>query len=420
MPTTTYSTPTVSVASIGGRTDSSGDEVPDYTAEESRFITEILEPGYLRPAEAWQVTAQDTPNMSVRVGSGNAKEDYYVVGGQVAGQGKYIVRLDAVSVTLTVPAADASQPRVDEVYLVVLDNSYDATLRGLPQLGYRRGGLGGDAPGPDSAWEAYELLGSINVATTVTEITDTDITDERSSAALLEGLATADHGSLGGLDGDDHPQYLTNSRGDSRYVRSSLVNSRGDLLVGTGNNALSRVSLGDGGEVLRSDGTSAQWSDIGVPKSFYLTGYEENSTLAPSLIGWDYGVPGRFVADLAPWGVYSIELFLIAQTGGNSSNRLVFRWSVPSNVRGRWSVLSPPYSTSSTSGGVDYRAFDFDEPQFTLGSSTYNEQIGFRVSATVLNQQGVSASLIPSFRPEINGQPAYINGYSRMTVTRIY
>src|SRR5690606_42035462 len=104
MATTTYSAPTVSVAAIGGRTDSSGEAVADYTAEEARMLTEILEPGYLRPAEAWQVTAQSSPNMSVKVGSGTAKADHYVVEGNVAAQGKYIVRLDVTSRNRTGPA----------------------------------------------------------------------------------------------------------------------------------------------------------------------------------------------------------------------------------------------------------------------------------------------------------------------------
>src|SRR5690606_1659314 len=223
MATTTYSAPTVSVAAIGGRTDSSGEAVADYTAEEARMLTEILEPGSLRPAGAWQVTAQSSPNMSVKVGSGTAKADHYVVEGKVAGQGKYIVRLDAASVTLTVPAADASQVRTDEVYLVVLDNSYDATLRGLPQLGYRKGDLGGAAPGPDPAWEAYALLASIQVAASATAITASEISDERGPATLVPSLLSLD------------------------------VDSKGDLIVGTGDNTTTRLPVGANGQLLTAD-----------------------------------------------------------------------------------------------------------------------------------------------------------------------
>src|SRR5690606_37507436 len=234
MATTTYSAPTVSVAAIGGRTDSSGEAVADYTAEEARMLTEILEPGYLRPAEAWQVTAQAAPNMSVKVGSGSAKADHYIVEGQVAGQGKYIVRLDATSVNLTVPAADSSQTRTDEIYLVVLDNSYDATLRGIPQLGYRRGDLGGAAPGPDDAWEAYALLATITVGPGVTEITNNEIVDERSAATLVQSLLAVD---------------------TSNLVTKDLINAKGDLYVGTGNNTVGRLGVGSNGQVLTADST---------------------------------------------------------------------------------------------------------------------------------------------------------------------
>src|SRR5690606_4347767 len=190
--------------------------------EEARMLTEILEPGYLRPAEAWQVTAQSSPNMSVKVGSGTAKADHYVVEGQVAGQGKYIVRLDATSVNLTVPAADSSQTRTDQVYLVVLDNSYDATLRGIPQLGYRKGDLGGAAPGPDDAWEAYALLATITVAPNATEITSNEIVDEREAATLVQSLLDVDTDNL---------------------VTKDLINAKGDLFVGTADNTVSRLAV---------------------------------------------------------------------------------------------------------------------------------------------------------------------------------
>src|SRR5690606_16767518 len=239
MATTTYSAPTVSVAAIGGRTDSVGEAVADYTAEEARMLTEILNAGYLRPAEAWQVTAQAAPNMSVKVGSGSAKADHYIVEGQVAGQGKYIVRLDATSVNLTVPAADVSQTRTDQVYLVVLDNSYDATLRGIPQLGYRKGDLGGAAPGPDDAWEAYALLATITVGPGATEITNNEIADEREPATLVQSLLDVDTDDL---------------------VTKALINAKGDLFVGTGNDAVGRLGVGSNGQVLTAD--SAQASGV--------------------------------------------------------------------------------------------------------------------------------------------------------------
>lgn len=229
MPTTTYLDSTFAVAAIGDRTDPAGVAVPDYTAEESRFIAQILNPGYLEPALSFAVRQQVTPAMSVRVGSDAAKADYYVVGGTVGGQGNYIVRLDTAAVTVQVPAADASQQRTDEVYLVVRDNTYDASSHSLPQLGYRKGDLGGAAPGPDASWEAFALLASVNVPAAAATVTDAQITDHRAPANLKGALTVTDHGSLTGLADDDHPQYHTDARADGRYYLKSTVDS---LLAG--------------------------------------------------------------------------------------------------------------------------------------------------------------------------------------------
>jgi hypothetical protein len=228
MATTTYVDSTFAVNAIGGRTNASGDAVGDYTAEEARFVAQILTPGYLKPTDSFKVTAQSSPNMTVKVGSGSAKADYYVVEGQVGGQGTYVVRLDVANQNVTITAADASQARTDEIYLVIRDDTYDAGSLGLPRLGYRRGDLGGAAPGPDAAWEAYALLASISVPALTTSIINDLITDERVEAGLLSRLnpdVISDHGALTGLGDDDHTQYHTDARGDARYYTKSQVDS---------------------------------------------------------------------------------------------------------------------------------------------------------------------------------------------------
>lgn len=188
MPTTTYTDTTFAVNAIGGRTNASAEAVSDYTAEEARFLAQILSGGRLKPADSFRVFPQDTPDMSVKIGSGTAKADYYVVEGGVGGQGTYVVRLDSASPSLSVPAADASQPRTDEIYLVVRDDTYDTGGLGLPRFGYRKGDLGGAAPGPDSSWEAYALLASVAVPALETAIEATNITEERFQSRLLRDI----------------------------------------------------------------------------------------------------------------------------------------------------------------------------------------------------------------------------------------
>jgi len=169
MPTTTITESTFAAAILGARTDSAGVAATDMTAEEARLIFSILTgSGYLSPSNSFVVAAQASPNMTVKVGSGTAKADHYVVAGTVAGQENYIVRLDVASQNITISAADASQTRTDEIYLVVYDNAYDTTSRVLPRFGYRKGDLGGANPGADSTWKASVLLARITVAAGVT------------------------------------------------------------------------------------------------------------------------------------------------------------------------------------------------------------------------------------------------------------
>ena len=75
MPTTTLVDSTFAANVIGGRTDNTGAAVTNTTAEEARIWSQSLTSGYITPSNGFQVTAQSVPNMTVRVGSGNAKTD---------------------------------------------------------------------------------------------------------------------------------------------------------------------------------------------------------------------------------------------------------------------------------------------------------------------------------------------------------
>lgn len=187
---TTYVDSTFSASAIGARTDSSGSAVTDLSAEEARFAVALYTEGAMT-TDAFKVSAQTSPTMSVKVGSGVAKADYFLVAGEVAGQGNYVVRLDVTSQNVTIPAADAAQDRIDQVYLVVLDNTYDVTSKSLPRIAHRKGEIGGAAPGADSAWRASALLATIPVPATTTTITNAGIEDER-------GISRGGGGSGGG------------------------------------------------------------------------------------------------------------------------------------------------------------------------------------------------------------------------------
>lgn len=191
MPTTTYIDAAASVRGIGARTDAAGGAVDDITAEEERLAHAILTEGALT-TNAFKVAA--VSGMNVAVGSGTAKADHFVVAGEVAGQENYIVRLDVTTAAVTVPAADASLARIDEVYLIVADAPYDGGSLSLFRIGYRKGDAGGAAPGPDAAWKASAKLATIAVGAAVTSITAGNITDNRATAAITVPVTAAQLG----------------------------------------------------------------------------------------------------------------------------------------------------------------------------------------------------------------------------------
>jgi hypothetical protein len=186
MATTRFEDTSFSVSAIGNRTSATGTAVDDLSAEEARLINNLLNAGYL-DTNAF-VVAPTGGTMSVRVGSGTAKADHYVVPGTGAGQGNYLVRLDATFKTITIDAAATSGTRVDEIWLVVEDQTYEGNGRSLPRLVYRKGTVGGGNPGADAAWKARVLLARVTVTANKTSIVAGDINDRRAASAIKDSL----------------------------------------------------------------------------------------------------------------------------------------------------------------------------------------------------------------------------------------
>ena len=185
------------VRSIGARTNAAGDPVIDINAEEDRFANIFVSEGYISPPEAFEPTP--STGFDLIIGSGATDTDYYVVEGAGIGQGNYVVRLDQADETVTLAAADLSNPRIDEVYLLVMDNAYDASGLVLPRIAVRKGDPGSSpaAPGPDSSWLAYSLIAAIAIPAAAADISESTVTDERKQsqsnvdAPTLGGLAAA-------------------------------------------------------------------------------------------------------------------------------------------------------------------------------------------------------------------------------------
>lgn len=206
MPTTSYDDFTAGVRAIGARTDSAGTAATDLASDEDRLINHALTEGFLTSG-AFEVAADSPASMDVIVGSGTAKADLYVVEGDDDGQHPYIVRLDDASITVTLDAADASNPRIDELWLVVADATWDGGSVSLPRIGYRKGDAGASptAPGADSSWKAAVKLATITVSAGATSIASGDIADNRAAAELNPVLS----GQFADVDGDTFTGAVT-------------------------------------------------------------------------------------------------------------------------------------------------------------------------------------------------------------------
>lgn len=177
-------TDNLKVFAIAARTNVAGTAADDVDQEELRLPTgAIHEPGYLPSTvdqrtnlDAFKVRQNTGSDMNLKVGSGTSKKDAYVLRGTVAGQGSYIVRLDATTKTVAVPAADATNPARYGVYLVVNDTAYSGTAsRAYVDVVCIRGTPAGSptTPGPLAVWSAYELLWEFQLAANATAVTNT-------------------------------------------------------------------------------------------------------------------------------------------------------------------------------------------------------------------------------------------------------
>lgn len=159
-----------------------GGPTVNFSAEAIRYLafsgwTEgILDSSRITIAEA------GTPNMTVDVTL--ADEVIAVIEGDTAdGQGKYVVKGDGSTYSVSITAADATNPRVDLLVMEVKDTQYDAsglrtvrlrTVDGTPTAGAtlaNRNGAASLTSLPDSAIP----IGDIQIPATDTSIEDAQI-----------------------------------------------------------------------------------------------------------------------------------------------------------------------------------------------------------------------------------------------------
>jgi hypothetical protein len=132
-----------------------------------------------------QVTEKaGTPDMAVDVAAGSC----YIAGTQATFQGTYHCTNDATK-TLSVPAADSTNPRIDLVVARVRDSFY-AGVGTVWELKVEPGAAAASPAEPAVPVDAI-VLARIDVPAGATAITNADLTDRRPRAALRADLLEA-------------------------------------------------------------------------------------------------------------------------------------------------------------------------------------------------------------------------------------
>jgi hypothetical protein len=220
------------------------------------------------------VAQTSTPSMAVLVGAGMA----WVPGTNTTGQGAYVVTVPTAA-TLTIAAANATNPRIDLVVLKVLDQQYAgsvsqgqlAVVTGTPSV----------SPAAPAAPASSIPLGQVRVNANATTVVNANITDLRQSTSLFGGVSvvsaadTTNGSYVGAL--RYHPTFRLQAWDGTRWVSSDSpprLQVSGTGLQAIGNNVDSVVVLNS---VINSHGgvsysTSTGRLTVSVPGWYLISG----------------------------------------------------------------------------------------------------------------------------------------------------
>lgn len=146
----------------------------------SGVIPTVMTGGNAVPIDLF-VTQAGTPNMTVLVNPGNA------VVANSSGRGPYVCENTGTQ-TLTVATSDPTNPRIDLVYLQVIDTVAGDTGSSTTQVGIVTGTPASSPSVPALPTNGVSIpLVQVRVNATVTSITNSNITDVRKGAAVGRG-----------------------------------------------------------------------------------------------------------------------------------------------------------------------------------------------------------------------------------------
>lgn len=197
------------------------------------------------------VTQHGTPNLSVDVTAGQA----LIQGTEAAGQGAYIYTADAAS-TVTLDAADGTNPRNDVIILRIQDQDYSGAVDG-PTI-EKVTGSAAVTPVDPATDDNCLVIARVRVNANATSVTNANITDLRPYTAALGGLIpvlstarpSTPWGGMGVVETDTLALSFWDAPSSSWQRYACVKDSRG--LVAKGYNGIDTVAFTSPGIVVQT------------------------------------------------------------------------------------------------------------------------------------------------------------------------
>lgn len=315
--------------------------------------------GIVGPTD-FAVTAQGTPNMSVIVAAGRAwmkgTQVASVSGGNWSTQAAYFGINDA-PVTLTIAAADPTNPRIDVICAYVQDAFYSGSTNTLT-LGVVTG-----TPAPSPAAPAAPnnalVLATVAVAANATSITSGNITQASALLTIARGgilpVVSTDV-TAGEYVGQyrDFPTHTSSGAGGLQRWNGTTWQPVSDLDFPV---AALRATAAQGG-------LAAGWAALNM-----------NTADIDTHSGWSSGTPTRWTCPAGQGGTYAFE-------GGMTVNGPAAGSNINAQLRKNGTALASSWGNSLGTAAVGAAGVGTDRKVVTLAAGDYVELFGYYSAGT--------------------------------------
>lgn len=190
-----------------------------------------------------------------------------------------------------------------------------------------------------------------------------------SNNAVIEHVFTA-------VDADEANSHVNDSTTDvhPQYVLESTVNAKGDILVGTANDVVSRLPVGTNGQTVVADSSTSTGLNYANPLAYAMAAAQATWNVGGSLPSIVQGASVGLVTVTFPAGRFSQAPVVSAQTLDmvavpRSSYAQFTVYSVSTSAVSLYVINAGPPSTVSGGGDIVQAKVDVVAVQMTSGSA---------------------------------------------------